>query len=288
MTSMPLSSEVRSVSGLPVMWHRWIPEGEICGAIFFLHGQGDFAERYGEVAAVFAAQGFAFLTCDLPGHGRTEGPRGHVPSQKIVEQIASLGFEEACALAPNPDQRVGFGGHSAGGLLALACLPLLEKVPDFAWVSSPLLVPEGGQAPWKPLLLRPLSHLFPRTSLSTGVTTELCRLPLPGESSQNSLLFHSRISLAWGRALMDIARNVRASPERLPATTVILMTHGEEDLICPPNFSRRFAESYRGENLNFRIIPNARHEPFADSSKEEFFDLLRHWLSSLKDSRTAT
>lgn len=260
-------------------WHRWQPdEGELRGAAFFLHGQGDYGERYQEIAEVFASEGVAFATCDLPGHGRSPGRRGHIPSVEIVKEVSEIGMREARELAPG--KPVGFGGHSVGGLLALYLLGEMEA-PDFSWISSPLLSAEAGQPAWKATLLRPLSHLFPTMTLSTGVVAEMCREYLPGESPQDHLQFHNRISLSWGRTLIDLSKLVREHPERLPTETALLLSQGGRDRICPPEFCKDFAAKISRENFQFVFYPEARHEPFSDEQREEVFTDIRHWLKKI-------
>ena len=133
------TSELRDVKGHSLMWHKWHPEGmEPQGSFLLLHGQGDYGQRYNEVADAFLKlQGIIFMVCDLPGHGLSEGKRGHIPSWELAKEVAELALAEGRSLAPN--KPAGIGGHSMGGLLALFLLGELEQSPDFSWISSPLL-----------------------------------------------------------------------------------------------------------------------------------------------------
>lgn len=278
MNSTLPSSEVREIAGHKLTWHRWHPTDKpLKAAIFFLHGQGDYGERYQEIADFLLKQGIAFATCDLPGHGTSSGKRGHVPSLEIVETIATQGLIEARALVPN--KPVGLGGHSVGGLLALYLLGELKEEPDFSWISSPLLKPEDGKPAWKNKLIRPLSSLFPSFTISTGVTADMCRQYLPGESETTHLLFHNRISLSWAHALIKLAEVVRTQPERLTSEKPLLITQGGKDPICPAEFCQELVSRIQRDNLQLFIYPKARHEPFADEGREEVFANLGDWLS---------
>jgi len=281
MNSTSNSPETRQLGGATTVWHHWRPEGELKGALFFLHGQGDFAQRYAEIAAIFTAEGYAFTTCDLPGHGLAPGIRGHIPSFDIVKQVAEQGLREARELAPHDHQLIGLCGHSVGGLLTLSVLPTLDTPPDFSWVSSPLLVAEAGQAPWKQTLLRPLSHILPFLTVSTGVTADMCRVYLPGESATKHLLFHNRISLSWGRTLIDLGQALRAHPERLPNETTYLLTQGGQDFVCPDKYWKELVTHLSLEQLTTRHFPEARHEPFADTQADEVFTELKTWIRTL-------
>ncbi|MDP0489879.1 MAG: alpha/beta fold hydrolase [Verrucomicrobiota bacterium JB023] len=269
-------SESVTVLGRPLEFYRWLPEEEPRAAFFFLHGQGDFAQRYEEIAQVFLRHGVAFLSCDLPGHGNSTGRRGHVPSLELISQLTRLGLSEAREMSPGP---VGFGGHSVGGLLSLAMLLEVEPAPDFSWISSPILRPDANQPAWKTTCLRPLSHVLPKATVSTRVTAEMCRIPLEGETPTAPLLFHNRISLSWGRTLIDLGRQVRSQPDKLPMATNLLLTQGGKDLICPPQYCDDYAEAIGLPDFRYEYFPGARHEPFADSTKEDFLETLSDWLS---------
>ncbi len=271
------SSEEQEIAGHKLMWHRWHPVDTECkGAFFFLHGLGDYGQRYSEIADVFLKEGIAFTICDLPGHGLSHGKRGHVPSWEIVKKISEQGIKEAKALAPN--KPIGFGGHSMGGLLALFLLGEFHKPPDFCWISSPLLKPEATKSNWKLHLLRYLSHLFPTLTVSTEVKTEMCRQSTDSTQAEHLSQFHRRISFSWVRLILEMAEVVRTQPERLPSSFPILMTQGKNDPVCPSQFCEELVARLQRKDLKLILYPKARHEPFADTCKEQVFADLREWL----------
>ena len=49
-------------------------------AAVLVHGAGEHCGRYAHVVEKLTSHGIAVVTGDLPGHGRTEGLRGHVDS----------------------------------------------------------------------------------------------------------------------------------------------------------------------------------------------------------------
>ncbi|MEZ5173204.1 MAG: alpha/beta hydrolase [Bacteroidia bacterium] len=46
--------------------------------IALVHGMGEHSGRYRRLAEFFTSHGFAIITYDQPGHGHTEGNRGHI------------------------------------------------------------------------------------------------------------------------------------------------------------------------------------------------------------------
>ena len=277
MKSTTPSSEEREVAGRRLIWHRWHPEGtEFKGALFFLHGHGDYGERYQEVAEFFLSEGIAFATCDLPGHGRSAGTRGHIPSWQLVRDVAEAGMAEARALVPG--KPVGFGGHSAGGLLALFLLGELEEKPDFSWISSPLLKPIASQPRWKYHVVRAFSYLLPTFNLSLGANQNLSRDDFFQKFPHIEKHFHQRISLSWGRTLVELAEIVATQPERLPSPLPLILTQGKSDPICPHQYCEEFVRRLQREDLSLHLYPDAPHEPFVHHAREQVFADLKKWL----------
>lgn len=277
-TSSPLlpQTERHTHDGYEVQWYRWTPAQPPLGAFLFLHGQGDYGERYQEIAEVFLKNRISFVSFDLPGHGQSTGIRGHVPSFSFVQNIVSNALTDL--RHRHPELPVGLGGHSAGGLLTLNLLSHLEPSPDFAWINSPLLKAELNQAKWKIVLLRYLANILPKLPVSTGVTASQCRVYLEGESAFRHLRFHNFVSLQWARELITIADLVREHPERLPPTCHYFFSQGEKDSVCPLHYWESLTSRLTLPYLTTKVFAEARHEPFADHRKEETFEVLGAWL----------
>ena len=63
--------------GTDLFLHDWsVPDAKATVAL--LHGYGEHAGRYAEMAEGFNAKGISVIAVDLRGHGKSAGLRGHV------------------------------------------------------------------------------------------------------------------------------------------------------------------------------------------------------------------
>ena len=157
-------------------------------------------------------------------------------------------------------------GHSMGGLMTLRLLINHPGLFTNAWLSSPLLDPMHQAKPWMRAILPCLAPLLPRVTVSTGVTSEDCRDDSAQSESSSTQLYHSRISLIWGRALSLIAEEVNEKFTQLPSPIKLLFTQGKDDRICPPQFLRERLINVMHPAITCQEFPGARHEPFVDST----------------------
>ena len=251
----------------------------IRGAAVLFHGQGDFSERYGEVLQPFISKGIACVATDLPGHGRSEGARGHVPGLEIVDRIAEVSHQRCQELCNDNPAPPGILGHSAGGLLALRELLRRPGSWSYSWVSSPLLHPAANQHPLLVRLTPLASRLLPRFTVATGVTQDRCTSqPECLRKEGGPDLFHSRVSTLWGHVLIRAARWVgehfRNSPPRVP----LLITQGLRDRICSALHLRALLTEVSPARLTLREFPEALHEPFFDECREDVSSEITNWL----------
>lgn len=287
---MKVESQKVMVRG--VLLHRIIihPEAPVpvrAVAIFY-HGQGGYAERYPEVLEVFTKQGIRCIITDLPGHGRSPGRRGHVGDENMLDALVRSSLKEVGEF-PH-----GIMGHSMGGLLALRHLVLAGKgllpEPSFGWVSSPLVDPGGGRPSWFRKMVSILAPVFPWLTVSTGVTSAMCRVVDNTEKTITSAekpelqLWHCRVSLVWGMFLIKTGEWLQETASYVSKDIPLLMTQGGDDPVCPPRKSQELFDKLGSENKTYVEVEGSLHEPFSSTGKQQFYDALEQWVSDLSIS----
>jgi alpha-beta hydrolase superfamily lysophospholipase len=65
---------------LRLYYQGWLPEGQVRAVLLVVHGLGEHCGRYANLVRHFSPLGYAIYSFDLPGHGRSEGPREYVDS----------------------------------------------------------------------------------------------------------------------------------------------------------------------------------------------------------------
>ncbi|MDB4419219.1 lysophospholipase [bacterium] len=253
--------------------HRLIlhPEGLPKGNLIFFHGQGDFIDRYPPVLEAFTHHGLTCVLTDLPGHGRSSGMRGHVPSSEFVDAL----FEKTLCETVGPHS---IAGHSMGGMLALRAFLKSPQRFKFAWFSSPLLEPSRQGHPLIKITLPVIASLFPWITWSTGVKADDCRTggsDEPREDSEAAPLYHSKISLGWAKELIAVGKELENTMLSLPSQPPILFSQGSADSICPAEILKQRLEKLPIDQVSYQEIEGALHEPFAGESAEEFEKILK-------------
>ena len=254
--------------------------------LMFYHGQGDYAERYLDILTPFTQRGIRCVITELPGHGYSPGRRGHCGDVELLDRIVDD------ALLTLNGLPYGVAGHSMGGLLAARHLVLAGQgvlpEPAFAWLSSPLIRPSYGRSSIFVKMIRWFAPLIPALTISTGVTPAMCRIESESDEASNTeptppkhQLWHSRISLGWGAALLDIEKQVHDHLSEIPAGIPLLYTQGAEDPICPSRLAREFFTRLPNTDKQYVEMEGLLHEPFRGEGSEKLFAALDAWLDHL-------
>ena len=90
-----------------LLYRVWAPERPR-GALAIVHGYGEHSGRW------LAARGWGVAACDLPGHGKSPGRRGHIRSFSDYLAAVKALLDEVRRAVPAP---VFLLGHSLGGLI---------------------------------------------------------------------------------------------------------------------------------------------------------------------------
>jgi alpha-beta hydrolase superfamily lysophospholipase len=290
---------VLSVGGVHVTYRRWLPDGDVRATLQVVHGASEHSGRYHRLAEALTARGFAVYTMDLRGHGHTAGGTG-------VGRFGAPGFEGALddvravhlvAADEHPDVPRVLLGHSMGSIIALAsaqrdggdlaALVLsgpLGVNPDLADTVSQLEVAlANGMADQSLDALgafnesfQPARTPFDWLSRDDAEVDAYIADPLAGDEMP---LTYGYAAEVFGAAVRTATpEGVAALPDGLP----VLLLSGSRDPVGGEGASRVTALADvlrdRGLPVEQHVYPDARHEVFNETNRDEVVADLLGWL----------
>ncbi len=279
--------------GTPVTAFRWDPRGDARGTVQLSHGMGEHVLRYGHLAAALTGAGFVVQGQDHRGHG------GTAASDDVLGQIGAAGWAGLVddidllvgrARDELPDRPVVLVAHSMGSFAAqqyvvdhseridalvlsgTAAIDLLEPALDLdapldlAMFNGPF-APARTDYDW-------LSR--DEAQVDAYVADPRCGFGLDVEGV--------KAMFAGARALAD--------PERLAAIRSdlpVLVTVGAAD---PVNGQLALVGALVDRltaagltDVTLRVWPDARHEIFNETNRDEVVADLVAWLDRVAPAR---
>jgi alpha-beta hydrolase superfamily lysophospholipase len=245
--------------------------------VAILHGLGDHAGRYVHVGRALATRGFAAQALDLPGHGKSEGRRGHVDSWNEYLQAVSAWMDRA--RSERPERRWSVLGQSMGALVALDwALDHPERVerlilcaPPFQLVIRPSMI--------KVRAAQVLVRFWPGFSQGNMILPSmLSHDPEIVRAHMNDPLVHYRIT---ARLFFEMQASRAAAARRardLKQPTLLL--HGGADPIADASGSARWARSTPDAIVTLRLYPGLYHEPLAETDRVQIISSMIDWLET--------
>ncbi|MEM4409058.1 MAG: alpha/beta hydrolase [Candidatus Caldarchaeum sp.] len=269
-------TEWQSDDGLVLFGRGWEPEIAPKAVICLVHGLGEHSGRYEHVAEVLTATGYAILTFDLRGHGRSAGPRGHMPSfDAFMRDIDRLLLQAEIRYPAKP--RFLYG-HSLGGILVLNYA--LRRKPDLRGmvVTSPGLRTALEEQKAKVTLVRLLGSLFPSLALPSGLDPRtLSHDQTVVQAYIHDPLVHDKITLGFGKIMLDVIPWTFAHAHEL--SLPLLLMHGTDDALTYARGSEEFAR-LAGEKVTLKLWPGLYHELHNEPQKREVLQSMIEWLDS--------
>lgn len=129
-----------TTDGVPVHVHRWLPDDDVRGVVQIAHGLAEHGARYGPVAEVLTAAGYAVYADDHRGHGRTAASdedlgffAEHRGWTKVLDDLRLL---NEAVKAEHPGAPAFLLGHSMGSFLAQQFLFTFPGAIDGAVLSG--------------------------------------------------------------------------------------------------------------------------------------------------------
>jgi alpha-beta hydrolase superfamily lysophospholipase len=248
-----------------------------------VHGVGEYATRYEEVAQDLVAAGYTVYAGDLRGHGQTGvgqwngdltklgrlGPGGVRSLIAGIRQLTGIAHDE------HPQLPVVLLGHSLGSILG-------QKMLNED--ASPYAAAVLSATPYRTLLRMNGGDLSKRHRPpgGGGTGTEwLSRDPdVWTRFAADPLTFDAKVAKLFG---VREALRLLGTPRRLNRDLPILILIGEEDPLGGPKSVQLLAQAYRRKGVSdveMTIYPGGRHEMFNEINRDEVIADLVAWLDT--------
>jgi alpha-beta hydrolase superfamily lysophospholipase len=261
--------------GLKLRRRTWNAAGKTRGIVAIAHGYGEYAGRYGWVAARLNAAGYSVDSIDARGHGESDGPRVSIRS---VDELAS-DFGGLCdRILQDTRAPLFLLGHSLGSLVAIqTLLPRQDAIAGLVLSGNAL---DGRNN--MPAVAFPILHLLGRVLPNVRVLPALKAQDISTDPSvvmayQNDpLVDRGHWRLATGSAVM---KAIKACRDALPAIRVpLFVIHGAHDRMLSPAGAEFAMERAGSADRQLLICPGEYHEPLSGLSRDATVAALIAWL----------
>ena len=260
---------------LQIFMQSWTPDIGPLSAIILIHGLGEHSGRYLHVAEAFTQAGHAILACDLPGHGKSQGKRGHSSFDEISDQIDHLAQEAA---RRHPRKPLFVYGHSLGAEVVLYHLLKRQSTFKGAIATSPGLATGTPVPAWKLLAARSLNKLAPDVTLDNGLDrSNLSRDPQVIHAYNHDPLVHNQISARLGWDLLENGKWILAHAGQLAVPTLLMQ--GTQDHIVSPQATRHFFENAPTGKVTYKEWEGLYHETHNEPEKQQVLQYMLNWMS---------
>ena len=241
--------------------------------IIMVHGIGEHIQRYIGWAEMFREKGIGFAGLDLPGHGQSEGRRGHIKSFEKTDEMMDILLTTCYRTFPGIPLYIY--GHSLGGGIVLDYI--LRKNPRVkgAIVTSPWLKLSFEPSSTKLALASVMKFILPWLTQPSGLVVDhISHDKSVVEKYKSDPLVHDRISVSLFNSAMNAAKYSLDHAAELKIPTFLV--HGSDDLICSPEGSREFAS--KTDLVTLKIWEGGYHELHNEEFRDDVFNYILQWM----------
>ena len=297
-----LSGEVRllkAVDGVSVAYRRWEPDGDVRGVVQIVHGASEHSGRYGRLAVALTERGFAVYAMDLRGHGRTAestgiGRFGGVSVDRVLEDVHAV---QLVIAERHPGVPRVLLGHSMGSMIALASaerngaglvglalsgpIGVSPQLADMVTALEEAVAAGAGENALDALSafnqsFEPARTPYDWLSRDPAEVDAYIADPLTGDEMPLTAAYAAGVfGLGVGAATPEAVAQL---PDGLP----VLLLSGQRDPVGGDDAAQVTALAellrQRGLPVEQHVYPDARHEVFNETNRDEVVDDLLGWL----------
>lgn len=242
------------------------------GWVILVHGLGEYSHRYSKLVSMLNKEGYAVYAFDWPGHGKSDGKRGHSSLDEGMSIIHGL-IEEI-------GEKPFLFGHSLG---ALTVLRYAERYPDSVKgvvASSPPLARAENVTSFHIFAAYVAGFLLPRMTANNRLNPhDFSRNKDAVQRYINNPLIHNRISGSLTKTLFSNMKTVFNEIDSLKAPLLILA--GTGDKVTPIQGAKRFIELVPSTDKKLMEFKGSYHEIFEDTEwAESYHRTIVDWIKN--------
>ena len=245
------------------------------GTVVLVHGLGEHAGRYGELATHLRDWGFIVRAYDQQGHGQSAGARGDLLRPGSLQADLGLVIDATRQRPHSADLPLVLLGHSMGGLVVARALAEQLRYVDAAVLSSPAL----GASPnlVQKLLLATLPKVAPHLCVDNGLDAKLvARDAQVVQAYLADPLVHRRISA--GLAAWILQEGQRTLDQAAQWAVPTLLLYAGDDHLVRASASTEFARVAPKALVQAHCFEAMYHEVFNDPERAQVLAVLKAWL----------
>ncbi len=249
------------------------------GVVLLIHGFGEHVGRYNFVVKALNNRGYRVEGLDCRGHGRSDGPRGHIDDfNQYLEDLDTF-LHQVQSEYP-VDIPLFLLGHSQGGHIALRYAIEYPHAPLSGVItSSPFLGLALKVNPVQLVAARLMSRVWPTFSQATPLDEgELTHDAEVVEQTRRDPMYIRVASARWYRKTIKAQENTmrRAASFRFP----FLMQQAGEDRVVDKHTALQFFERISSPDRRRIEYPGYFHEIYNETPdrRSPVFEDLGAWL----------
>jgi alpha-beta hydrolase superfamily lysophospholipase len=261
--------------GKPKLFARAWGDDRSAPAVGIIHGLGDHSGRWERVGRTLAEHGFAAYAIDLPGHGRSEGKRGHVRSWDDYRDAVRRWLE--ILRKQDGGRRWALFGHSMGALVALDWALRNPGSIDALVLSAPPFELSLRPAALKVQIARLIGLLWPGFTQGNQIPPSLLTHdPEVIRAHRADPYVHFRISARLFLELQAIRRSLAKAAGTLSIPTLLIQ--GQADPVTSCVGCSQWAKSAKPGTVTYREYPGLFHEVLNEPEGPAILEGIIAWL----------
>ncbi len=258
-----------------IYYKQWQPQDDQKAVLVLVHGLAEHCHRYEPLAAYLSKHNIAVSSMDLPGHGRSDGIRGHIDSFEKY-QTAVLDLVEKTKLQ-FPDTPLFLLGHSLGGLISSKFLLEHQSYFQGALLSGAALQTPQEPPAWQQTIIKVIAKLFPKTKILTLDASKVSRdQEVVDAYYADPLVGHEKLSARFLVSMINTMTEVKNNADKI--NIPLLIMHGTSDVITSPSGSQWLHQAISSKDKTLNMYDGLYHEIFNEPEGPQIFSEMRDWI----------